>query len=101
MLTTDSTAVGLIRVEPTLREIAQYDAWDDSTLDTLLASYAHYVPADEGSLPEPSSSHLVTLARVSRVVASDSVQTVVRANRAQLLLDLEAEYLRIGGRLEG
>jgi hypothetical protein len=101
MLTTDGTAVGLIRIEPVDREIPQSDGWDDSTLDTLFASYAQCAHIDEGSLDERISRRLVTLARYSRIVTNDSAQTVVRSNRAQLLRDLEAEYSAICGRLEG
>ena len=101
MLTIESTAVGMIRIEPVDQEIPQQDGWDDSTLDMLFASYAQCAHIDEGSLDERISRRLVTLARYSRIVTSDTAQTVVRANRAQLLRDLEAEYSQICGRLEG
>jgi hypothetical protein len=101
MLTTDSAAVGMIRVEPELLDIPQHDGWDDSTLDTVLVSFAHCVPAEGVSCREQSSGRRVTLARYSRFVTADLVQKVVRANRTQLLRDLEAEYSQLCGRLEG
>jgi len=101
MLTIDSTSVGMIRIESVDREIPQPDGWKDSTLDMLFASYAQCAHLDEGSLEEPISTRLVTLARYNRIVKNDTAQTVVLANRAQLLRDLEAEYSAICGRLEG
>jgi hypothetical protein len=101
MLITDSTAVGLIRVEPVERESSHPDGWDDSTLDMLFASYGQCAHIDESSLVEPIARRLVTLARYSRMVITDTAQTVVRSNRAQLLRDLETEYSAICGRLEG
>ena len=88
MLTIDSTAVGMIRIEPVDREIPQHGEWDDSTLDTLFASYAQCAHIDERSLGESKATRLVTLARYSRIVTNDMAQTVVRANRAQLIRDL-------------
>lgn len=87
------TIVGTICVEPLLRAgITQPDT-DDSTLGRLLESLA-FQQALGGDPPVTGDSiRLLVATRVSRIQAA--AEGHVRANLAQLLSDLTADYERL------
>ena len=82
----DSPVIGTIRVQPAGDVPAR--GCDDSTLELVLESFAHYSELGDD---EPAV-RLVASTRLSRLAAHDLAAHRVRANLAQLLDDLQAEY---------
>lgn len=79
--------VGTIRVEPLL-DAARTEC-DDLTLPALLSSFAHLAALADG---EPASTaRLVTCKRIRRLPGGPA-DDAIRANLAQLVEDLQAEY---------
>jgi hypothetical protein len=71
---------------------------DDSTLDALFHEFAHEPQLIEAAEADPP--RLVAAARLSGYrVGSDATQTLVRADLARLLDDLQAEYEDLAARL--
>ena len=88
MSLTIHSVVGSIRIEPAL----DYDASsDDSSLGLLFSSLAHQQMLSERQQTRGQPIRLVSTRRLSR---RPSLQTdgVMRADLAQLLDDLQAEY---------
>jgi hypothetical protein len=85
-----SPVVGTISIEPLPFDAAfAGGAADDSTLGTLFAEFAHRDTLDGGEEP----IRLIAAGRLSRFgLGADQAQSVVRADLARLLLDLETEY---------
>jgi hypothetical protein len=82
----ESPVIGTIRVQPSGAPPAR--GRDDSTLELVLESFAHY-----GELAEDEPAvRLIASTRLSRTSAHDLAAHSVRANLAQLLDDLQAEY---------
>ena len=90
-----SPVIGTICLEPlTGRDEC---ACDDSTLDLVLGSLAHLESLAEE--PAESCMRLVASKRVSRLAALGRALGV-RANLAQLLHDLHAEFEQVSARLQ-
>ena len=84
------SVVGTIRVEPLPRGGAT-TACDDSTLDSLLESFACREALDDQPEREDSVCLLVST-RLCRIQAAAEGRVTVRANLAQLLVELQTEY---------
>jgi hypothetical protein len=82
--------VGTIRVEPFPRCGAD-TACDDSTLESLLKSFACRDALYDEPQREDSICLLVS-ARLCRIQAAAEGHVTVRANLAQLLVELQTEY---------
>ena len=85
LLTADKATLGTIRIERSLAD-AVLHRWDDTTLELLFASFTH----------SDHSEGVMTFSRISCRMGTIDDQTVVLANRPQLLRDLEAEYEKLG-----
>jgi hypothetical protein len=80
--------VGTIRVEPLLGDAARTEC-DDLTLPALLSSFAHLAALSDGA--PPAAARLVTCKRIRRLPGGP-VDDAIRADLAQLVEDLQAEY---------
>jgi len=88
MSLTIHSLVGSIRIEPMLDSSASSD---DSSLGLLLGSLAHQQMLGERQHRRALPIRLVSSRRLSRLPSAD-IDGVVRADLAQLLDDLQAEY---------
>ena len=91
-MTAQSPIIGAIRLEP-LALAGEYSP-SDTTLALVLESFAH-----RDSLAGGSDARLVASTRLSRLSPSGDLTMGVRANLAQLLDDLQAEYDELAERL--
>jgi hypothetical protein len=90
--------IGTIRLEPTLAEHSVHSGCDDSSLELLLASFAHYAPLNDDS-PELDKPFRLVAARRMHRLSGFGGDVVVRANLAQLMDELQAELDQLDGRL--
>jgi len=90
-----SPVIGTIRIEPRACDRPGW-AGDDSTLDHVLASYAN-----SGLLDSEPELRIVACTRLSRLGSLGEPVPGMRANLAQLLDDLQAEYDQLADRLAG
>lgn len=90
-----SPVIGTIRVQPPASAAEARQHCDDSTLGLVLESFARRDSLDH----EPGEVRLVASTRLCRQLSEAGIG--VRANLAQLLEDLQAEYDQIAERLEG
>ena len=88
-----SPIIGTIRIEP-LADQAEPWASDDSTLEQALASYAR-----QGELADQPELTIVASRRLSCLRPRGETALDVRANLAQLLDDLQAEYEQLASRI--
>lgn len=84
------SVVGTIRVEP-LPRTAATTACDDSTLESLLESFVRREALNDQPQREDSICLLVST-RLCRIQAAAEGHVTVRANLAQLLVELQTEY---------
>lgn len=91
-----SPVIGTICVQP-LVSADEPQSCDDSTLGLVLQSFAH----TDVLTDQPGELRLVASTRLSRLTAQGDPALGVRANLAQLLEDLQAEYDQLAERLEG
>ncbi len=89
----ESPVVGTIRLQPLVAGPPR--GCDDSTLGLVLESFAHHSALAQD---EPGV-RLIASTRLSRLAAHDLAAQNVRANLAQLLDDLQAEYDEINDRM--
>jgi hypothetical protein len=84
-----SPVLGTIQIEPLVGEAdCARRAADDSTLGLLFAEFAHRERLADAEGP----LRLIAAARLTCCGNSSVAQTVVRADLARLLEDLDAEY---------
>src|SRR5258708_37765420 len=88
--------VGTIRVERAPHGHASRPGCDDSSLELLLASFAHHAVLSDDAHEPGQPICLVATRRLNWLPAS-SGEVAVRANLAQLIDDLEAEFEELGG----
>lgn len=86
-------SVGIVRLQPSVSNRLACPC-DDSTLDLLLASLAHHHSLAETTIPRVQSTRLVATRRLNWLVSRE-VDVSLRANTAQLIDDLVAEFDRV------
>jgi hypothetical protein len=86
---------GTIRIEPRLVDCAACDS-DDSTLDLLLASFAHREGLDDGPLSARGAIQWIASRRLSWSAPANG-DAILRANLARLLDELQAELDQLNG----
>ena len=102
MPTAASPIIGTITVEPAcdLAGLRRTQPADDTSLGSLLASLSHLPELAAEDSPEASRSpRILTQTRWHRTDSEfDQSSGNLRADLAQLLADLEAEYASLAGR---
>jgi hypothetical protein len=88
--------VGTIRLEPAPLEPAGRHGCDDSSLQRLLASFANLAVLSDPPR-QPGKPFRLVAARRLTWRTNCVAEVAVRANLAQLIDDLEAEFEELGG----
>jgi hypothetical protein len=84
-------SVGIVRLQPCVSNRLAGPC-DDSTLDLLLASLAHRHSLADASMPRAQPTRFLATRRLNWSTPSDAS---LRANTAQLIDDLQAEFDRV------
>jgi hypothetical protein len=92
-----SRAVGVICIESLPQEIGERAMCDDSTLELLFESFVRSDRLDDDSCVGGSRMRWLASAGLSRWHDRSESFLSVRANLAQLMDDLQAEYDQISG----
>jgi hypothetical protein len=96
MLLAPSPVIGTIRIEAPGADGRSASRHDDSTLELLLGAFATGESLGDMPLGDEVPLRLIACTRLSRSSFHEHTAALVKANLTRLLVDLQAEYDRIG-----